>query len=363
MPHAKAPTKPPTMHLRVPNSQADQRACTAKRTGRGSVDLEKGKFDYKQEAFEQSAALLEELVSFGWFSSNRAIEGAFGENLHPNQIQIHYIKRGHVTWWAGEARCFHELRAGQLFIVRPGEPYGGLEGAMQACQNYWLRLELPGAGERLDGLSAQETTSIVDTLSRAEERVVTANQEIDYLFHMLLEEHQHPERPLAEACARSILHALLIQIVSNCQQSEESTPFLYSWRVRRTIEWLDDHLYDNEMHINSLCEDLNISPSGLRSRFKKETRQSPLEYLIKKRMKMACDYLVNTDESITSIAMTLGNASSQYFSTAFKRYFGITPSEYRKRNRQRSLRTSERRAPRSTRPGASNSSALEYLSV
>lgn len=64
--------------------------------------------------------------------------------------------------------------------------------------------------------------------------------------------------------------------------------------------------------------------------FKRYLQQSPIDFLNSYRLKVSCDCLVKTEDSITQIAFSCGFNHLSYFSELFLRSFGYTPSEYRK---------------------------------
>ena len=57
--------------------------------------------------------------------------------------------------------------------------------------------------------------------------------------------------------------------------------------------------------------------------------KSPKEYLTEYRIKQACRLLKETDLSISAIAYSVGFENNLYFSKAFKKQKGLSPSEYR----------------------------------
>ncbi len=63
--------------------------------------------------------------------------------------------------------------------------------------------------------------------------------------------------------------------------------------------------------------------------FKQHYRMTIFEYLIKKRLNEASVLLAKTDKKIYEIASAVGYSSNTYFSTAFKKKFGLTPQQYR----------------------------------
>ena len=75
-----------------------------------------------------------------------------------------------------------------------------------------------------------------------------------------------------------------------------------------------------------------LSPVYISKIFKEETGESPINYLIKIRLEKARDILIKDDNSsIKSIANEVGYEDAYHFSKLFKKYYGISPLYYRKR--------------------------------
>ena len=55
----------------------------------------------------------------------------------------------------------------------------------------------------------------------------------------------------------------------------------------------------------------------------------PNNYINKFRMERAAEMLRQTELSMTEIAERTGFSSSRYFSTTFKKYMGVTPTQYK----------------------------------
>jgi AraC-like DNA-binding protein len=73
-----------------------------------------------------------------------------------------------------------------------------------------------------------------------------------------------------------------------------------------------------------------ISYSRFRFLFRSEMHQSAQEYLQRSRMEMAKQLLSDPELRISEVASRLKYASSHYFSSAFRTYVGLSPTEYRR---------------------------------
>ena len=74
----------------------------------------------------------------------------------------------------------------------------------------------------------------------------------------------------------------------------------------------------------------NLSPSYLTKIFKENFKTTPVQYLIKYRIEMACRLLQRSDMRIEDIALQTGFGSGNYFSRIFKSVVGVSPKDYRK---------------------------------
>lgn len=87
---------------------------------------------------------------------------------------------------------------------------------------------------------------------------------------------------------------------------------------------------DNEdLNIEFLCQNMGVSRASLYNRLKSLTSMGANEYVNKLRIEKSMDLLRDTEMSITEIAERMGFSSSRYFSTAFKKYTGITPTQFK----------------------------------
>ncbi len=90
--------------------------------------------------------------------------------------------------------------------------------------------------------------------------------------------------------------------------------------------------YSEPITIENIATACGLNRSYLTRLFKLATGFTPQSYLFTYRMKKASELLIETSESVNSIASFVGYSDTFTFSKAFKRYKGISPSEYRQRS-------------------------------
>lgn len=84
-----------------------------------------------------------------------------------------------------------------------------------------------------------------------------------------------------------------------------------------------------DLSLSSLADQLNISSSYLSAQFKKETGSTLTEYVTHKRISQSLFYLNSSDMQIQTIGQQVGIYDMAYFSKVFKKYIGMSPTEYR----------------------------------
>ncbi|NQX58685.1 response regulator transcription factor [Paenibacillus qinlingensis] len=75
---------------------------------------------------------------------------------------------------------------------------------------------------------------------------------------------------------------------------------------------------------------VHLNPSYLSRLFRLKTGTSITEYMLHERMNRASDLLASTQDTISSIAMSLGYDNFSYFSKMFKKVHNVTPQEFRR---------------------------------
>lgn len=95
-------------------------------------------------------------------------------------------------------------------------------------------------------------------------------------------------------------------------------------RVAKTLTYLHREFADN-ITVETLAEQANMSVSGFHRAFREVTAESPLQYLKKVRLTKAKDLIVTEGKRINDAAERVGYASSSQFSREFKRHFKATP--------------------------------------
>lgn len=100
-------------------------------------------------------------------------------------------------------------------------------------------------------------------------------------------------------------------------------------RIRSVVDFMI--LHPTEHYTTAkLCEMTGLGETRFRKLFKEQTGKSPGEYLRDMRMNLAARRLLLSSESVNDIAYSVGYEDANFFIRVFKKYFGVTPNQYRK---------------------------------
>lgn len=96
--------------------------------------------------------------------------------------------------------------------------------------------------------------------------------------------------------------------------------------VLDAIEYINKN-YTKDINIKDVAEYLALSESYLSRLFKKETGYTFVEYLTNYRIKIAIELLKDHRNRVYEVAQKVGFNDSRYFSTIFKKYVGLRPTD------------------------------------
>lgn len=128
-----------------------------------------------------------------------------------------------------------------------------------------------------------------------------------------------------------------------CSQREIKTTDI----VNTAINYMSENI-GRKISLTEVSNYVGLSESYFSALFNKEMGTSPLRYYDNLRLKLACHYLENTDMKMNQICPLVGYDDSLYFSRAFAKVIGMSPSEYKSNNLKKRVITRERYSPINT---------------
>ena len=97
--------------------------------------------------------------------------------------------------------------------------------------------------------------------------------------------------------------------------------------VKKAMQVIIQNLSNVDFGKEEFATQMNVSPSLLYKKIKALTDQSPSDLIRSVRLKFAMEKLQSNTISVTEVSEMCGFSSVGYFSTAFKKHFGKTPTD------------------------------------
>ncbi|MBD1383271.1 AraC family transcriptional regulator [Metabacillus arenae] len=131
-----------------------------------------------------------------------------------------------------------------------------------------------------------------------------------------------------------ILQSMLLyssrSILQTPKKGEDSENSLPNW-FKKVLDHIELNFTNQVVDLVSLSEYAEISPEHLSRVFKKMTGMNVSEYITSKKILLAKERLIHTNDTVETVAKGCGFNSMPHFHRTFRKYFGMTPSNYRKR--------------------------------
>ncbi len=250
------------------------------------------------------------------------------------QMELIYIKKGSGTVSVGLIP--YHVEAGYIVPVLPGELHSidGDPGVRMEYENIIFSLSILDSTAETDWCR----TNLLDPLRSGSLRFprpitpgtafhAEATRALDQADH-ICEDRMSGYSLLVKSQLYLFMHALFqFRYRDPLQKRAESQ---HAEKLKYVISWVKEH-YREPVSIQDAAALTGYSEAHFMRIFKNETGQTFVHFLTEYRLAAASYYLKETNDSISNIAMTCGFENLSYFIRTFKKKYGSSPREFRKR--------------------------------
>jgi AraC family transcriptional regulator, L-rhamnose operon regulatory protein RhaS len=259
----------------------------------------------------------------------------WGLKLHCNEgVKMACVTRGTLRLEVDGVP--HELTAGQMFIIRPWQLHAIGSPNVGPNQLAWVMIDLDArrpdeAWQWPDWLlwSAAERQRLTEYLTLNNWSVFSASDPLADGFRKLCELLSNSSPETGETRLKLLVNALLLALLEVMDaKPPPRSPECVS--KRRTVEVFLERLryaLDRDWTLDDMAAECRLSRTRFAHYCRMITNQTPKRFLQHLRLQHAHRLIrAQPDRTLTDIAMEAGIGSSQYFSTLYKRRFGVSPS-------------------------------------
>ena len=228
------------------------------------------------------------------------------------------------------------LYSGAGIYIIDGERYIAKKGDLILYNSGSVHDEFGGSGNNLStyciALSNLKLANLPvnKILPKEYSPILPSGEYFDDLLNVFQAIERESYRPNCAETANLLALALVSKVCTMFETHglprREKVPSLSS----RAKDFIDAH-YTENIKLEDIARAVYTNVYNLSKVFKAEIGISPMKYVILRRMGEAQNLLINTDMTITRIALSVGYNNSNYFQNVFKDFMQMTPKEYRKR--------------------------------
>ncbi|MFT3823845.1 MAG: AraC family transcriptional regulator [Chitinophagaceae bacterium] len=166
---------------------------------------------------------------------------------------------------------------------------------------------------------------------------ITDKPLIRALVEALMRE-QHGPRQQAQEVIMQVTNTIITIAARNIAATQTASPNTSNGDTSVSLlNYIHANIYQPEkLKAEKIAAHFHVSPTYVSQYFKKQSGESLQQYIINYKLKLLETRLHFTDMRIVEIAQELGFTDESHLNRIFKKYKGITPSEFRKTARSKS---------------------------
>ena len=244
------------------------------------------------------------------------------ETPHPegrNDYQLLYIAAGKGEFYFKGSKEPTIVTKGNMILFRPGEPQVYYYYAVDKTEVYWVHFTGWKVEEYLERYELPHDENVFYT---------GVSPDYPWIYNQMIRELQL-QRVNHEDMISLYMHHIFITINRYIKERRETKNDTIN-DIERAAHYFKDN-YNKQISIEQYAEEHLISVNWFIHNFKSVMKMSPMQYIISLRIAMAKGYLENSTKNVAEISNEVGYENALYFSRLFRKYTGMTPTEYRKK--------------------------------
>jgi AraC-like DNA-binding protein len=263
-------------------------------------------------------------------------DSTYPPNVHPSgyfftwekgrilqEYQVNYITKGSGVFETADSQV--QVVSGSILVLRPG---------------MWHRYKpdsQTGWNEHYIGFNGDFCRNLFNEGFFPQSKPVLYvgfQESLLKLFLEIIQLVKDEKTGHQQVCAANTILALskILSVVRNQEFAGKSI----ERTIRKACMYFRENLNTN-INMEQLAKELNVGYSYFRQMFRKYTGISPTQYHLSLRIQNAKDLLISTDLSVKEIAINLGFESYFYFSRIFKDKTGTSPMDFRKKHNKQNV--------------------------
>ena len=264
------------------------------------------------------------LALLGWHHSHTAT-APLPLHFHRDCVEITLAVQGSFFYHA-EGRAYN-INGGDVYITPANLPHSTESNPVAMCEIYWVQLNIGDPSFLFLGeeWAAKLRRKLGNLQTGVYLRVNFSRKYLSDMFSLLISAYDGEK-------FRGI--SRLVDLLHEIVEAQMETSHSFSADIQKAVDFINATIHD-EIALEKLADEACLSLDRFQHKFQEQVGITPRAFINAQKIKVARK-LLTEGKSITDVAFDLGFNSSAYFSTIFRKFTLISPSEFIRQNKTQS---------------------------
>lgn len=279
--------------------------------------IEKSYLDTHRLVYTEKDINVVGFTAFGWNKSLKATEPLLC-HYHKDTFEFVYVVSGNIKFKVDDNTF--DLFGGDFFIVPPNVLHSSDTSSISTHQIFWFQINI--ADNEILNLSSAASQRLKNELLQLKTTKLSCTNKNIYNDCKQIMSLLPCSNGLQSDTVSSLMVKLLFSVINYSDFNKKDL----SSEIEIAINFIEENIM-NDITLNEIANSCNLSLSRFKQRFSSEIGQTPREYINSLKIEIAKDFL-KYGMNVTDTAMSLGFSNPNYFSTVFKKFTKMTPTEF-----------------------------------
>ena len=233
-----------------------------------------------------------------------------------DHFKIHYVHSGKGVLKVDNK--VYNISKGQCFLINPGKVSFYKADDLEPWTYYWVAFSGINAESYLLRSGFSESNPIISTFR---------NEEIINCFESMFKNSLN--KKAGDILMLSNLYSFLSILTEDNLNDVNISNKSANIYIQKALELIEMNFSSN-LSISEIADNIGINRKYFSKLFKEAMGVTPVEYLINFRLNKACSLMKSQNLSIAEIACSVGYSDQFLFARTFKKFIGVSPTEFRK---------------------------------
>jgi len=256
-----------------------------------------------------------------WIGRNKAKPNFQLQPRMNSYYYLHFVLDGEGDITHGDQHM--PIRAGDLYCLFPNKLYRSGTNPDKLLSLFWLAFDGPQSealAQKMGFFQSFLQNNVVD----------------GWMKHVLDELWKEYHQSAPDSLSRvTHMYRLFDQIIINVESNRSTKPSEDEYWLDKGLKFMNMY-YMEGITVEEVADFVGVNRSHFSEVFVKRENIPPSQYLLSMKMAKAAELLTQYDLNVSEAARSLNYLEMASFTKAFKQAYGVSPNQYKQRNKDKS---------------------------